>query len=306
MDDGTSITVTGYPTSGTGSVYIPSSINGKPVTGIGYAAFYDCVSITHLTIPNSVTDLADFAFGNCKRLTNVTIPDSVTFLRSSVFQGCSRLCFVTLPAYLTSIGEYAFYGCNLSSVTIPGQVGDIGTYAFNNCSRLETANFMGRAPFLGTGVFDNASGNFSIRYNKAHSNGWTKPTWQGYACSENSKYNWLVWNPSDRLVNANRMSRIERSFDTVAVGYSMKKIFTIENHGSRDLVINGVSSSGTGGNFKVTQPGKSRLMPGQSTTFKVTFKPKSGGVHNTTIAISSDDYTLPFYNYSFNLVGSGS
>ena len=48
------ITITTYTGSG-GSVTIPSTITGLPVTSIGGAAFYSCTSLTSVTIPNSVT-----------------------------------------------------------------------------------------------------------------------------------------------------------------------------------------------------------------------------------------------------------
>ena len=55
------ITITGYTGSG-GAVTIPSTINGLPVTSIGDYAFYNCTSLTSVTIPNSVTSIGDEAF----------------------------------------------------------------------------------------------------------------------------------------------------------------------------------------------------------------------------------------------------
>ena len=63
--DGT-VTITGY-TGPVTAVTIPNTINGLPVTSIGYDAFYNGATpgpgiLTSVTIPDSVTSIGDFAF----------------------------------------------------------------------------------------------------------------------------------------------------------------------------------------------------------------------------------------------------
>ena len=52
-----------------GEVIIPSSIEyygvSYSVTTIGNRAFWDCSSLTSVTIPNSVTSIGDYAFQGC-------------------------------------------------------------------------------------------------------------------------------------------------------------------------------------------------------------------------------------------------
>jgi hypothetical protein len=88
--DGTTITITGYTGSG-GAVNIPSTINGLTNVSIGDSAFYQCFSLTSVTIPNSVTNIGAGAFAFCNNLTNVTIPSSVTYINVAAFYYCTSL-----------------------------------------------------------------------------------------------------------------------------------------------------------------------------------------------------------------------
>jgi hypothetical protein len=112
------------------SVTIPDS-----VTTIGDLAFYECYSLTSVTIGDSVTTIGDMAFYNCSSLTSVTIGDSVTTIGEWAFGDCSSLTSVTIGDSVTTIGEGAFYGCDsLTSVyceaTTPPSLG--GSYVFDD------------------------------------------------------------------------------------------------------------------------------------------------------------------------------
>ena len=145
---------------------------GNGVTSIGSEAFFDCTSLTHITIPDSVTSIGNNAFQNTS-LTSVTIPASVTSIGVTAFDYCTSLTAITvdmnnsfyssvngvlfdknqhtliqysggnvgtsytIPKTVTSVGEAAFQYCtNLTSVTIPNTVTSVGEAAFDYCTSL--------------------------------------------------------------------------------------------------------------------------------------------------------------------------
>ena len=59
-----------------GDVVIPNTVsyNGNiySVTEIGNSAFYNCSSLTSITIPNSVITIGNYVFRDCSSLTSVT------------------------------------------------------------------------------------------------------------------------------------------------------------------------------------------------------------------------------------------
>lgn len=132
---------TSNPLSYGGRLYL----NGKEITEVEipnsvsklYATFNGCVSLTHVTIPNSVTSIANSAFYRCSNLKNVAFSDSVMSIGDYAFSGCSSLTSVIMPNSMTSIGENVFRDCsNLKNVTFSESMTSTGYSTFWGCSAL--------------------------------------------------------------------------------------------------------------------------------------------------------------------------
>lgn len=164
---GNAITITGFNGPG-GAITIPSTINGLPVTSIGFSAFFDRSTLTSITLPNSVTSIGADAFENCP-LTNITFGNG-----------------------LTSIGANAFSSCGgLGSIVIPNSVTSIGEDAFNPCIGLLNVYFNGNAPSADSSVFWSAVPT-SVYY-LAGNTGWGA-TFGGRPA--------VMWNPAIQTTNA--------------------------------------------------------------------------------------------------------
>ena len=77
---------------------------------IAAQVFYDCTSLTSVTIPDSVTSIGYAAFEDCTGLTSITIPDSVTSISNQAFINCEGITSITIPDSVTSINYQAFMG----------------------------------------------------------------------------------------------------------------------------------------------------------------------------------------------------
>ena len=198
--------VTRNPNKYSGSVVIPETVdyNGVQcsVTSIGQYAFFECSSLTSVTIPNSVTSIGYHAFYRClglkevhisdiaawckiefnkndsnpleyahhlylngEEIKDLIIPDSVTEIKNSAFSGCSGLTSVTIGNSVTSIGESAFKYCSgLMSVIIPNSVSSIGIAAFNG-SGLTSVTIPNSVTSIGNYAFGSCSSLKEVNYN---------------------------------------------------------------------------------------------------------------------------------------------
>ena len=157
------VTITDCDTSISGELTIPETIEGYPVTRIGYFAFEYCADLTNVTIPDSVIYIGSGAFRDCTGLISVIIPRSVTSISNSTFDYCTGLTSIVLHNSITSIGDDAFESCTaLTSVMIPDSVKSIGSGAFRYCNGLTNITISNNVTSIGRWAFDGCTGLTSV------------------------------------------------------------------------------------------------------------------------------------------------
>ena len=141
------------------------------VTSIEEWAFYNCSSLTSVTIANSVISIGNDAFYNCRSLTYISIGNSLTYIGYDAFYNCSSLntlnfnainCndfynlspFFDCPITTINIGDsvqripnrFAKELSSLTSVNIGNNVTSIGNKAFEGCSSLQNVTCLATNP----------------------------------------------------------------------------------------------------------------------------------------------------------------
>jgi uncharacterized membrane protein len=97
----------------------------------------------------------------------------------------------------------------------------------------------------------------------------------------------------------------KRNFGTVKLGTTKTRTFTILNKGKARLTgLDACACGGTVGDYTVDKPRKTSLNAGESTTFKVTFRPSGAGNRSSSVRVFSND--ADEYPFEIKVSGSGS
>ena len=187
------VTITGVVDGVKGDVYIPDTIDGYTVTGIGEYAFLHNKEIENMYFPDTIKYLGenfflgsdinfhikdmkkwydveyqlissfqsiggeDFKFYyDGKLIEDLVIPYGITEIKD-----CAFWCFhhqlknVEIPDTVERIGEWAFFSCyNLKSVNIPDSVKYISRFAFNSTGLNGDIIIPDSVEYIGEGAFN--------------------------------------------------------------------------------------------------------------------------------------------------------
>ena len=85
---------------------------------ISESVFRNCISLTDLTLPTTLTSIDSYAFAYCSALKILELPEGLAYINNNAFRDCSALEEVILPSTLQSIYR-PFYNCpKLTKMTV--------------------------------------------------------------------------------------------------------------------------------------------------------------------------------------------
>ena len=145
-------------------IYLTSIAIPNSVTSIGPQAFRECTSLIDLTLGDGIESIEDWAFFACHSLPNVIIPNSVTSIGIGAFAGCIAVESMTVatgnPVYhsagnciIETATDTLIAGCKNSEIPLDGSVTSIGDCAFYDCTSLESITIPDSVTSIGDCAF---------------------------------------------------------------------------------------------------------------------------------------------------------
>ena len=148
FENDTALKTVNYPKNYSTSV----DYNGASRHNFG-EIFYGCTALETVTIPEGTNAIAPYAFRNSS-ISHITIPESITIIDEYTFAGCKSLETVSLHDNIQTLGAYSFSDCSgLEKIVLPDSIKTIGKYAFSNCTNLASINYPALLTSAGTNIF---------------------------------------------------------------------------------------------------------------------------------------------------------
>eukprot|EP00939_MAST-03C_sp_MAST-3C-sp1_P005431 g5431.t1 len=114
-------------------------IRDAKLTRIEDEAFYWCVSLSEVLLPETINFVGDKAFGFCRSLRNIHLPKTISHIGKEAFAVCANLTHCELPPGISRIRTKTFASCqSLVSVDVDScvRLRKIESMAFMSCPKL--------------------------------------------------------------------------------------------------------------------------------------------------------------------------
>ena len=258
----------------TGTVTIPSEVNGFKVVQIGEWTFRMLDGLTAINISDGITTIDREAIALCENITSIYIPASVTSIGGGNFCSCHNLNSIVVdsknPVYdsrnncnavietatkkvvagcnttvlfdgITVIGASAFHNVlALSTFNLPSTVTSIEDYGFYGCSNLQSAVVPKTVTSMGVAPFGACNGLTSLSVEAGNPN---------YDSRENC--NAIIETKTEKLINACNVSFIPegiksigrqafyglRSIEVITIPKSVESIEDVAFYGCSNLKV---------------------------------------------------------------------
>ena len=193
------------------TIEIPSYYLGKPITTIGYRAFYDNKNIKRVIVSDTVTNIEFNAFQNCSELTYVSFGKGLEVIGEKAFYNCNNLETVLFGEGLKTIGEKAFGKCSsIEYLSIPENVVCIEDMAFYNCSSMKYIYIPKSVKTIGEYAFWNCIKLVIGCENDARGSGWNRD-WNESNC-------YVLWGvQNDSIYNKTETGLVYHGEDEISI-----------------------------------------------------------------------------------------
>ena len=117
---------------------LPDYIAGTIVREIGRLAFFNCKTLTEVSLPNGIVAIRKSAFSGCENLEKINLPENLKTLEYAAFQECKSLESVTMYDKVSEMGGHVFADCtSLRELTFSSGLTEIPYSTCENCVSLE-------------------------------------------------------------------------------------------------------------------------------------------------------------------------
>lgn len=162
------------------------------ITSVGMGAFYQCMSLKNLWLPNTLTSIGENAFNTLSSLDTITveegnpkyssegsnlieisskrllcgsnassIPGDIKTIDENAFYGLTKLQNIVIPSTLTSLGKQAFREAHIKSLSFANGVSELAVDAFREATIDEELVFPDSLTEFGKGAFKGAKLKFN-------------------------------------------------------------------------------------------------------------------------------------------------